>query len=156
METTTDQQASILRNMFISTIVGSYKGIKDSFGDEGVKFLINTHIQGVQHQLAHQMKNMQLEKGLNGFRQYLATMDKIMGFENEVEQRSDNEFVVKCTRCPFVNYAQRMNVGPEFCKDVSRAALEAEVKMFFPNVKCETTSTILEGKPSCETIVRTD
>jgi predicted ArsR family transcriptional regulator len=130
--------------------------MKESFGDKGVKFLINTHIRGVQHQLEHQMKDLQLEKGLNGLKRYLATMDGIMGFENEIVERSENEFVVKCNKCPFVSYAQRMNVGPEFCTDVSRAALEAEVKMFFPNCTCETTSTILQGQQSCETIVKTE
>ena len=154
MRTDVEHQTNILRNMFISTIVGSYKGMKDSFGERGIEFLINTHIQGVRHQLEHQMKHLQLEKGVNGFRKYLATMDGVLGFENEVIENSETEFVVKCTKCPFVTYAKRMGVGVEFCRDVSRSALEAEVSMFFPNSKCETTSTILEGKEFCETIVK--
>jgi predicted ArsR family transcriptional regulator len=154
MQATAEQQADMIRNMFISTIVGSYKGMKESFGDKGVEFLINTHIRGVRHQLEHQMKNMQLEKGLPGFKMYLATMDGILGFKNEIIERSENEFVVKCTECPFVNYAKRMDVGVEFCNDISRSALEAEIKMFLPNCNCETTSTILDGNESCQTVVK--
>jgi len=154
MEIPPEMKIQILRNMFISTAVGSYQGLKEIYGEKGVEFLKQAHINGLTHQMEHQMHEMKAGKGLEGFKTYLTAMDSVLGFEHEIIENSDKEFVVKCTQCPFVRFANRMGVGPEFCRDISNSALEAELKMFFENFSCEHKSTLMGLDESCQTVVK--
>ena len=154
MEIPPQMKVELLRNMFLSTVMGSYKGLKEIYGEEGVEFLKQAHVNGVTHQLEHQGKGMPMGEGLEGFKNYLMAMDSALGFEHVIEERSEKEFVVKCTACPFVRFANRMGVGPEFCSDISNTAMEAEIKLFFENFTTEHNSTLLGLDESCEWVVK--
>jgi len=153
MEIPPEMKIQILRNMFISTAIGSYQGLKEIYGEKGVEFLKQAHINGLTHQMEHQMHSMKAGEGLDGFKQYLAAMDSVLGFEHEIIENSKNQFVVKCTQCPFVRFANRMGVGPEFCRDISNSALEAELDLFFKDFECDHKTTLLGLDESCQTVV---